>query len=268
MGWFFDAQDWFGRTGSFYFSLEHIIFIIVATILCLIIPLMLKNKSRNSIRTFLICIWGIVVLYDILKWSSWWYTVFKDGERFIDKIGSHLPLHTCSMFMYVAPLAFFPRNKTIKTAAMNFLCTINLVVGYMSLYLSSAMMSYYSVFSFNGLHTLLYHTLITLVPMVMLITGYYKPKWKDIWKGFTLFLIIAAVVFTIDNIFKIDYMYLYDQKSLGIFNFIADLLPHRLIWTVVALAGYFGMAAISLGIILLFRKISDKHKFKKEITRP
>ena len=80
--------------------------------------------------------------------------------------------------------------------------------------------------------------------------------------GFLVFLAIAVPVFIFDCIFKADYMYIYDCSLLDVFKFIADAMPHRLVWTLVALAAYFIIEVAFLfseiGIAALCSKIKAK----------
>ena len=65
-----------------------------------------------------------------------------------------------------------------------------------------------------------------------------------IFFAFAMFCVIAVPVFIFNCIFECDYMYTYDQSALSIFSFILDRLPHRIFWTLIAVAGYFGLTVI------------------------
>ena len=256
---FFNATDWFGREGNFLFSPEHIIFIVLATALGILLPLMLRKKSTKTIKGVLIGLWVFALVFDLLKWGNIWICDITGADTF--KLASHLPLHFCSMFLYVAPIALFAKNQKLKTAATNFVCTVSMLMGYMSLFLSTAMMSSYSLFSFNGMHTMVYHAILFIFPMTMLLTRFYKPKWKDMLGGIVVVLIICAIMITFDNIFAVDYMYLYDESTLGVFHFISQNVP-RVVWIVIAVLGYVASVAlihsIVMGILALCKKKSEK----------
>ena len=178
----------------------------------------------------------------------------------MSRLGSILPLYTCSMFLYIMPIALFAKREKIKTAALNFMCTMMLPLGFVSMFLSLMMTVGCSLFSFYGLHTLIYHSMLYIVPMVILITGYYKPKWKDVWSGLLLFACIVAVVLTFDTICKVDYMYLYDGSTFTVVSFITNAVPHRLVWTAILLVCYFVIMVATQALILGIIKLVNKKK--------
>ncbi len=258
---FFEGRDWQGRDlDSYLFHYEYLIFFVFAVALVIILPLYLRKCKMETVRRVLIGIWAFALLYDITKWIiSWSYTVIMEQEF---SMSAHLPLHTCSSYWYIAPLAIFAKNEKMKRAFCNFQCTILLWGGLMGMFLCVAMMNTYAFTSYYGSQIQIYHLMILLTTMIMLITGYYKPEKKDYYLGFAVFVAIAIPVFIFNNIFECDYMYTYDQSALEIFSFIADVLPHRILWTVIAVAAYFGLTVIftyaAIGIRALCVMIRSK----------
>lgn len=255
---FFSARDWFGRTDeSFLFNFEHIVFIVMAFIIGIVLPLVLRRAkvSRKTVHIVLIALWVATVVWDLVKWLWGMIPVFKGLESF--NVASGMPFHTCSVYMFVAPFALFAKGK-VRTAASSFLTELSLITGFVSLILSFAMMNCYSVFSFYGLHTMVYHSILYIMPMTMLITGYYKPQKKDFLYGFVAFMVVFAVIFTFDNIYKTDYMYIYDGSTFEIFKVISENVPHRLVWTVLAVMAYFIIIVVSHFVILGIQKLCDK----------
>lgn len=270
---FFSARDWFGRTDeSFLFNFEHIAFIVGAFIIGIVLPLILRKAkvSRKTVHVLLISLWVATVVWDLVKWLWGMIPVFKGIESF--NVASGMPFHTCSVYMFVAPFALFARGK-VRTAASSFLTELSLITGFVSLILSFAMMNCYSVFSFYGLHTMVYHSILYTMPMTMLITGYYKPQKRDYLYGFAAFMVVFAVIFTFDNIYKTDYMYIYDGSTFEIFKVISENVPHRLVWTVLAVAAYFIIIVVSHLVIrgidkLCSRKKADALPEQSKITAP
>ena len=133
-----------------------------------------------------------------------------------------------------------------------------IIIGIIGMFMSTDMMYCYSLFSLYGSENMIYHSMLFIIASTMLVTGYYKPKKQHILRGYLVFLCIAIPTFVFDCIFKADYMYIYDCSLLGIFKPIADAMPHRLLWTLVAFTSYFIITVvfyfISLGISLLCNK--------------
>ena len=256
---FFSARDWFGRTDeSFLFNFEHITFIVVAFIVGIVLPLLMRRAgaSRRTVHRVLVGLWLACVIWDVVKWLWGMIPVFKGLESF--NVASGMPFHTCSVFMFVAPFALFAKKPAIRTAASSFLTELSLITGFVSLILSFAMMNCYSVFSFYGLHTMVYHSILYVMPMAMLITGYYKPKKWDFMRGFAAFMIVFAIIFTFDNIYKTDYMYIYDGSTFEIFKVVSENVPHRLVWTVLAVMAYFIIIVVSHLVIMGMQRLCGK----------
>ena len=106
--------------------------------------------------------------------------------------------------------------------------------------------------------------------MIMLITGYYRPQWRDFVNAFVVFAIFAVPVFIFDCIFAVDYMYLYDGSDLAPFAVIANAMPHHLLWTVVVTLGYalvcIMVLASEIGITKLVALIKNKMAQRKAVS--
>jgi uncharacterized membrane protein len=85
------------------------------------------------------------------------------------------------MFLYVFPVAIFVKNKVIKTAACNFLVVINMIIGFITLFVGCPPVGY-SALSFSGFQSLLEHVIIVIVPLIMVATNYYDLQKKDLLK--------------------------------------------------------------------------------------
>lgn len=258
--------DLFGREGSFLYAPEYLIFFAIAVLTAIILPILMRRLPANKVQKVLVGLWIFCLVYDLIKYVISWSGSFIDKESF--NVKTAMPLHTCSSFWYVGAIAFLSKNEKIKNAACCFLCTINMFGGIIGMFMATAMMSCYSMFSFYGSQTMVYHAILFIVPSIMLVTGYYKPKKKHLLWGYLFFLAIAIPVFIFDCIFKADYMYIYDCSLLDVFKFIADAMPHRLLWTLIAFASYFIIEVVfhftAIGIGALCSKIRAKKSAEKE----
>ena len=232
---FFNNPDWFNRSGPYAFRIEHIMFILLMTIIGFTLGFLLRKRERKTIKIVLISLWAFALAMEIMKYTLWSINAIKDGFD----IEMMLPLHSCSMFMYIFPLAMFSKNKYVKTAASNFLVIVNMIMGYITMYVGCPE----SVFSFFGLEILLYHAIIFIVPLVMLITGYYKLEKSDIKWGMALFLSLAILVYIFDAITKCDYFFIYDGHKFGILYEISENVPH-IVWTLIVMTCYILTALI------------------------
>ena len=246
------AKDLFGRTGSFLYAPEYLIFFVLAIATAIVLPILFRKLPYQKVRKILIALWVCCLVYDIVKHLISWSGYISSGEPF--NLKTALPLHTCSSFWYMPAVALFAKKDSLKNAASCYICTINMFGGIIGMFMSFDMMSCYSFFSFYGSQTMIYHAILFIFPAIMLGTEYYKPKAKHVFGGYIVFLAIAIPVFIFNNIFKADYMYTYNSSLLPIFKPLADSMPHRLVWTLVSLSAYF-----IITVVFHFAAIGIRH---------
>lgn len=236
---FFAVDDWFGRPEPYGFNAERIILATICVFLCIFVPIKLKGKP-NATKKVLIFLWIFALVLDIVKY------IFYNAYCIVHQLPINkfeLPLWACTIFLFVMPISLFGKNQLIKRACNAFLCSILFIGGIINFLFPTD-----SLFSFMGLHTFIYHFLLTIAPLIMLVTGYYKPKFKDCIGAIIIFVIYAIPVFVIDNIFMLDYMFIYNGSWFGPMSEFAQIIPHRLLWTVICILGH---ALVSVLIILL-----------------
>ena len=97
----------------------------------------------------------------------------------------------------------------------------------------------------------------------LLVTGYYKPKVKDIKYGLATFLALGTVVLIFDIITKCDYMYFYDGHTFGVFKFIYENVPHFSIWTTIVVSCYIITAIATHFLVIGIAKLVEIIKEKR-----
>ena len=256
---FFEGRDWLCRDlDSYLYAPEYLIFFALAVLTALVLPLSLRKKENSTLKKVLIGLWLFLLIYDVSKFILSWTSTLLHGNPI--SIATALPLHACSTPWYSFPLALLAKKESTRRAWSAYVCSINLFGGIIGMFMGTAMMHCYSFVSYYGSQMMIYHSVLLILPMFMLLTGYYKPQWKDIWRGFAVFGLIATPTFIFDTIFGCDYMYIYDGSTLEPFKALASAMPHRLLWTLIAVAGYFLLIVVFLGSAILIRKAIDKKK--------
>ncbi len=256
---FFEGRDWLGRDlDSYLYAPEYLIFFAIAVMTAIVLPLILRRQQQQTLKKVLIGLWLFLIIYDVSKFCLSWASTALHGDPFY--VSSALPFHACSTIWYSAPIALLAKKESTRRAWSAYLCSINLFGGIVGMFLGTAMMTHYSFVSYYGSQMMIYHSLLVIIPLFMLLTGYYKPQWRDILPGFAVFGLIAVPTFIFDTIFQCDYMYIYDGSTLEPFKALAAQMPHRLVWTVIAVVGYFLLVAIFLGAAILIRKAIEKKR--------
>lgn len=185
---------------------EHVISIIPTFILMLVFAIVLRklliNKSYETRMLPIKLIAVILVIIEILKQVI----SYRRGYNLF-----HLPLHFCSIFVYVMPLMAFCRGKhqgrirTIASAAMQALFVGMLIIPNL-IYLGSEIPDFFK--DFFSFHTVFFHNLVMLAYFLTITLDLHKPEGS---KKETLFVtefglgfvaIVATMAHVLDTNFS------------------------------------------------------------------
>lgn len=249
---FFYKADWLNRNlESYAFQWDHFLFIGFIVLIAIGLCFLLRNKKHKTIKIVLISLWGSYIAIQVV-----YYILIYTKNSF--DIETMLPLHSCLMFMYVFPFAIFPKNKIIKTAASNFLVVVNMIMGFITLFVGCPPGGH-SAFSFFGVHTFLYHGIDVIVPLIMMTSKFYDIQKKDILYGLSLFGILSLIVWIFDAITGCDYFYFYDGHTFPVFKFISENV-HHLVWTLLIVSCYAITAVVTHFAIIGIKYLIIKNK--------
>lgn len=261
---FFTSKDWLNRgLESYAFQWDHILFIILMMSIGAFLAIFLKKKDKIIIKRVLIIIWAIGLALEISNYTLQYVMCATDPINYPFQLDKNLPLHSCLMFYYLFPVAIFAKNRIIKTAANNFLVIVNMIMGFITLFVGCPTAGY-SALSFDGVQILIYHGIIVIVPLIMVVTNYYDIQ-KDDWKyGLALFGILSTIIWIFDAIAGCDYFFFYDGHRFPAFKFISENV-HHLVWTLIVVSCYVITAfATHFGIIGLKYLINKKKQSNNE----
>ena len=258
---FFNTPDWLNRPGPYAFTLDHLLMVFGLLALGVVMALFLRKKDQKTIRIVLIYLWAFGVAIEAFYYGVTYVQCIVDPTNHPFNIEGMLPFHSCLMFMYVFPFAIFSKNKIVKTAACNFLVIINMIIGFITLFVGVPPVGS-SVFSFVGMQSLLIHILIVIVPLTMVVTGVYDIQLKDIKYGLALFGILSVIMWIFDAISGCDYFYFYDGHTFPVLKVISENVP-AIVWTLIVVSCYVitGCAIhfLIIGIKYLLNKKKEKN---------
>lgn len=257
---FFTSPDWLNRPGPDYaFQLDHILFIVISMLIGVGLCFLLRRKDKKNIKIVLISLWALAVTIEIFYYGYVYIMCGVDPTNHPFNIQSMLPFHSCLMFMYVFPFAIFSKNKIIKTSASNFLVIINMIIGFITLFVGCPGYGR-SALSFEGFQTLALHAIIVIVPMIMVATNYYDIQIGDIKFGLALFGILSLIMWIFDACTGCDYFYFYDGHTFPVLKQISENV-HHLVWTLIVVSCY-----VITGCAMHFLIIGIKYLIKKNQT--
>ena len=197
MNWF-TTHDLLKRSGPFTMAPDYIIwYVLVAVAVGVGIFLLNKFKTEKRVKIVLITLWAVALGLDAVKLIV---NIFNNFT-----LSSDLPLYICSLFWYAMPIAIWGKGK-FKDIAAAYVCTISWF-GAIGNYVVPSIVVDYSLFSFYGFHTTLYHTILLVTPLIMLCTGYTKLQWKNFIWQFYGFVLATLVIIPFDALTDTNYMY-------------------------------------------------------------
>ena len=258
---FFDSNDWLNREPPYAFQWDHLLFVILGLAIGLFLAFFLRGKSKKTIKIVLISLWAFGTAVVFSYYLITYIVCISDptGHPFL--IDEMLPFHSCLMFMYVFPFAMFSKNKIIKTMANNFLVVINMIIGFITLFVGCPPAGS-SALSLEGVQSMVIHVIIVIVPFIMLVTNYYDIQKGDLKYGLILFAALSVIMWTFDAIAKCDYFFFYDGHTFPVFAFISENVPN-FVWTLIVVTCYTLTAIIIHCLIIWIKQLIAKKKEKQ-----
>ncbi|MCM1224466.1 MAG: YwaF family protein [Lachnospiraceae bacterium] len=182
-------------------NLAHILIIVFGLAAIAVSCILLRKLERGKVEKilFVCAIMGLVA--DPIYWI-WELAVTKT----IHCDGS-LPLFYCSLFYFTLAIGAFCKKRSVRQTCYAYLATMNIFAGLMGLIMNTNL-NYYSVWSFVGIRSLLYHILMLFVSCLIWTTGYYKPEIRDLYRFFIPLAILFVPALIVDKIWGFDYCYL------------------------------------------------------------
>lgn len=171
------------------FGPYHLVMLGLCLGLMVAVALLYRRFPRERLDSLL---FGAGILLFVLEWyKQLYYLVVLTGGRYNFGI---LPLQFCSYSLYLYLLIPFLREGNIKNALLDFVglyLTMGgcIVMAYPTLYVELAL----------SLHTMLWHTVMIGVGMlVLLVRGYRKPYWREMLSAGVVFLATVCVAIVLN----------------------------------------------------------------------
>lgn len=162
----------------------------------------------------------------------------------------YLPLHLCGMAIFAEALfVFFP-----CTFLGELICVVCLPGAAAALLFPD--WSRYPTINFMNLHGFILHTILILFPILVMISGKYTPKLRNIYMPLLFFAVTAPVIYRINVCQGINFMFL-NRPSAG--------SPFETVYANGGYAGYllvYGATVLAVILIMygLIQFIHKKHK--------
>jgi hypothetical protein len=256
-----------GNFGSKHLTGLLWVFALIIGFLCF--TLILRKQKHLGEKFDLMVIKGAASFIWILEIIKTIY-IFRSTDY--GEVGEYtaymLPFHICSMGLYAFWILGFHPGKLadfIKPFSFAVLLIVTSIV--LTIPDSSGILGDYNVidWSFTLKNTLpfqsfLYHGTLVFVPMYMVLSGYYKPRIKDVWKAAVTLVVVAVFAYSMNKLLTVtDFMTL----EFGWGNPFAYLITDQYGLYILLLASItIGGTAIVLGIAEAIQRLCARKKNK------
>ncbi len=179
------------------FGKEHLMFMAVS-ILLVFLWVFFYKRAGDKRRTFLI----ITAL--LLPALELWKILFLIS---VNRFGmGHLPLHFCSMAIYLYPAYAMMQKGRIKEVLGDFCCCVLLPAGLAAVIFPDWTM--YPIMSFMSISSFIWHTLQTALPLCILFTEEVCADKKSFVYCVIILIIPAGFMYVFDVVFHCNYWFL------------------------------------------------------------
>jgi len=237
------------------FGTKHLLGLAVIAIVNIILITVLKRKDFNKKKLVLV----FLIIFYVLEFMKLGYMIFRDGSYPMN----HLPLHLCSLPLYVYPILYLakPNSKLeeimnaaafgpiISAGVIALLIPANIIGGDSWLPLSE---NYLPLVSFT------YHGFMIFTSLYFVVSGIYKISFKGIYQAIQVTLGLMILALIANYLLDKDFMLL-NRGSGSPFQFLLDY-GQFVYTTAMILLGFVG---VSLPFLIGMAVIKVKSIFGK-----
>lgn len=255
---FFDYKYNIPNFESDLFCFWHIAYIALVYVLGFAVSYLLRKTDRRKITGFLRVLSVAVVLLEISKISWESYYDITTGRGF-NKEGL-LPLYTCSLYIYTLLAAAWCKGRA-REASLSFLTTISLLYGAVGVVYCNGL-NFYPFWTFGAFYSLFFHSSMFVLGLFLLISGYKKLEWRDVWLAFIPIVLISLIAIPVDYALGADYMMVYSGSGLPLYEPLAAKLAERglrPVYTLIMILTHIPLAALIVGIYKLAARVFRRH---------
>ena len=245
-----------GYSGQDYMGVGQFAFLGIATLAIILVSIFLRKASHKKIDVLLKILAVVIPFLDLLKIVIESYYDITGGSGF--NFSGLMPLYTCSIFVYSLPIAAFGKGKA-REYSLAFITTLGIFAG-LTNFVMAPILNTYPFFNFHTFVSLNLHFWMVFVGIYLIASGYYVPRWADIFRGMVPLTILSVVVIPVDYAlsayygWSVDYMLYYSGNGAPILPELADALASRglrPIFTLMIFVMYIVIAAIIVSIVRL-----------------
>ena len=171
----------------------HLLFLFFGLGSSAVLAYRLRRCSPACHRRILLGVGLFLIFCEIYKLLFYYYVVGHGSFQWWV-----FPFQLCSIPMYLCLAASITRSETTRSAIYTFLCTYNLLGGFLALLEPSGLSHDYWTLT---LHGFAWHTLLVFLGLLLILSGNGPKSVWDFGHATVLFLILCGVAFGINLVF-------------------------------------------------------------------
>lgn len=231
---------------DYLYGTRHIVVLVATVLICLTLALIFYKRNEKSKRTLLYVFGGILLFFEIV--SRIVNLIIAESYTWESVLKILLPMHICSVMVWIFIVAIYTKNQTlINFASIGGLLATVAFLAFPAVGLNRTYMSFTCIYSTVS------HAIGFVTAILMMVLGFTKFKFKDIWKTYLCFILMfgwgALLNFVIFP--GADYMYMInDPLELGL------SFPYQIL--------YAGILVIYVFMFYFIEYLLDKAKLRKK----
>lgn len=241
-----------------YFNIAH--FILMSFVPLLIIVLYFSFRHTSEKTKFWVIL--IVCIVNFIMYFSY-KIVYCIATPEIN-IWNELPIHLCNLNLFFMPIALIYKNRYF----FGYFYFVGMIASLSGIVFFGSVFLGYNAFSYVVLIYFIYHALLIVVSLLIIVFGFYKPRFNDILVALIMLAILAISLHIINIVFRVtnicetaNYLVTFPQENNIGTDFLYNLIPVPLLYLLPMFAIIF---ASDLLLLSIYRMIAQK-KFSKRL---
>jgi uncharacterized membrane protein YwaF len=234
------------------FTTTHFISIAVCVVL-IALAIILTRKMKSKTFFTLLKVFSIALtVIEVIKML--WYVI--NG---IFELGKILPLYFCSLFIY-ALWGASSRNRILKDIGMAYIASAGIIAGGVFLAMPTSSFTYYPVFHFNCIHSLVFHSIMIYCGIMVYVTKTVKFTWKTVFNYCVFCLPFMLVAVLINKTANINLMFINTPDGVPLPFLVTIYNFSSYLYTLLLIIVHLAMGPFMLGVNKLFSITTRKKK--------
>lgn len=177
------------------FGGAHLVWLAIAIGLIVLISFKCKKLTDKQFRIILLVVGLVLIIFEVFKQLNFAYDAQTDTWDYEWK---QFPFQFCSVPMYVMLLVACLKEGKFRDFLCSFLATFGLFAGLVVMLYPATVLSSV-IFRFS--QSMLHHTALLVVGVLMFVSGKVKIEHKTILKAMSVFAVFVGIAFVLNVVY-------------------------------------------------------------------